>query len=121
MDIAPSGVDLPSLATADQCQQLTLLEDGSHVLSTPQAPPGVVQQGFPGVIDAPGDEVMAYVRAAVSDSTRRAYRADLDNFLGWGGAIPASDKSVAQYLVAHAGVLSVATLTRRLVLAFNGV
>jgi site-specific recombinase XerD len=57
---------------------------------------------------------MAYVRAAVSDSTRRAYRADLDHFLGWGGAIPATDKFVAQYLVAHAEALSVATLTRRL-------
>ncbi|MCF3628215.1 site-specific integrase [Thalassospiraceae bacterium LMO-SO8] len=54
-----------------------------------------------------------YVRASVADNTRRAYRSDLAHFLEWGGSIPASDVVVADYLAAHAGNLSVATLSRR--------
>lgn len=54
-----------------------------------------------------------YVRASVADNTRRAYRSDLAHFLEWGGCIPASDVFVADYLAAYAGVLSVATLSRR--------
>ena len=57
--------------------------------------------------------VKTYVRAAVSDSTRRAYRSDLRHFLEWGGTIPASDGVLADYLARHAGTLSVATLARR--------
>ena len=57
--------------------------------------------------------VKNYVHAAVSDNTRRAYRSDLRHFLDWGGAIPASDGVIAEYLAQHAGALSVATLARR--------
>ena len=58
--------------------------------------------------------VKNYVHAAVSDNTRRAYRSDLKHFLDWGGAIPASDGVLAEYLAQHAGSLSVATLARRI-------
>lgn len=60
------------------------------------------------------DPVRLYVRQSVSENTRRAYRSDIDHFLAWGGLIPAPNILVAEYLAAHAGVLSVATLTRRL-------
>ena len=53
------------------------------------------------------------VRDAISDNTKRAYRSDLQHFLDWGGTIPASDVALADYLAQHAGMLSVATLVRR--------
>lgn len=56
----------------------------------------------------------AYVREAVSGNTRRAYRADLEHFLAWGGSISASPENVATYLSAHAEALAIATLKRRL-------
>ncbi len=57
--------------------------------------------------------VRAYVRGAISESTRRAYQSDLRHFLDWGGTVPATDVTVAGYLAAHAGALGVATLARR--------
>ena len=60
------------------------------------------------------ETVSSYVRDSISPNTRRAYRSDLDHFLAWGGAIPASDVLVAEYLAAHATELAVATLARRL-------
>lgn len=59
------------------------------------------------------EEVAEYVRVSISDNTRRAYRSDLAHFLDWGGEIPSSDVMIANYLAAHAGLLSVATLSRR--------
>lgn len=58
--------------------------------------------------------VAGYVREAVSQNTRRAYRSDLAHFLEWGGTIPASEEMVAAYLADHAGKLAIATLQRRL-------
>ncbi len=55
------------------------------------------------------------IEAAISPNTRRAYRTDMQHFKDWGGTVPASPETVADYLAAHAGVLSVATLARRLV------
>ncbi len=60
-------------------------------------------------------EVSDYLRASLSDNSRRAYRSDLNHFLAWGGTIPASPEMVAQYLAAHAGQHAIATLARRLV------
>lgn len=60
-------------------------------------------------------EVSDYLRASLADSTRRAYRSDLNHFLTWGGSIPCSPEIVAQYLAAHAEQLATATLARRLV------
>jgi len=59
--------------------------------------------------------VREYVRASLSDNTRRAYQSDLRHFIGWGGTIPATDRVVAKYLADHAASLSMATLARRLV------
>lgn len=60
------------------------------------------------------DEVTSLVRDSISENTRRAYLSDLAHFEGWGGCIPSSDTFIASCLAAHAEVLSVATLVRRL-------
>jgi hypothetical protein len=60
-------------------------------------------------------EVREYIRASLSENSRKAYRADLDQFFAWGGAIPASPEMVACYLADHAWRHAVATLARRLV------
>lgn len=60
------------------------------------------------------DQVEDFVRQSLAPTTLRAYRADLDHFTAWGGVIPATDSMVANYLAAHAHILAIATLTRRL-------
>jgi integrase len=60
-------------------------------------------------------EVLRLIAAASAPNTRRAYAADLDHFLGWGGSLPAGPEIVARYLADHGGKLAVATLARRLV------
>jgi hypothetical protein len=62
----------------------------------------------------PSDTVRAYVEAGITPATRRAYKADLDHFLAWGGAIPTTDIQLAAYLAEQAATLKAATLTRRL-------
>jgi integrase len=58
--------------------------------------------------------VADYIRESLAENTRVAYLSDLAHFEGWGGKIPASPETIAEYLVAHADALSVATLNRRL-------
>ncbi len=58
--------------------------------------------------------VARYLEAATSQNTHRAYRADLKHYHEWGGTIPADANMVAEYLAAHADVLAVPTLIRRL-------
>jgi site-specific recombinase XerD len=60
-------------------------------------------------------KVRDYIRAALSENSRKAYRTDLRQFLAWGGSIPASPEMVARYLAAHAEHHVIATLARRLV------
>ncbi|MEB0040662.1 MULTISPECIES: site-specific integrase [unclassified Pseudomonas] len=56
-----------------------------------------------------------YLTAATRDNTRRSYRAAIEHFeVTWGGFLPATSDSVARYLVAFAGVLSINTLKLRL-------
>lgn len=59
--------------------------------------------------------VSDYLRASLSDNSRRAYRSDLEHFLSWGGTIPANAEIIAVYLAAYAGRHAIATLARRLV------
>ncbi|MFD1740736.1 site-specific integrase [Cypionkella sinensis] len=54
-----------------------------------------------------------FIRASISESTRRAYRADLAHFAAWGGAMPATKEMVARYLAEHADTLAPASLARR--------
>lgn len=60
-------------------------------------------------------EVSLYLQASLSDNSRRAYRSDLNQFLSWGGTIPATPEMIAVYLAAHAELHAPATLARRLV------
>jgi len=74
-----------------------------------------VSEGQPvndGVLPA---DVRGYIQASLSDSSRRAYRSDLDHFLSFGGTIPATPEMIAGYLAAHAVKHAIATLSRRLV------
>ncbi|KIF60525.1 MULTISPECIES: site-specific integrase [Pseudomonas] len=60
-------------------------------------------------------DIDRYLQAATRDNTRRSYRAAIEHFeSAWGGFLPATADSIARYLVAHAGVLSVNTLKLRL-------
>jgi integrase len=67
------------------------------------------------VCNLPSADVRHYVENALSDNTRRAYKNDLAHYWAWGGVVPATSAQVAAYLSDHAGVLSTATLQRRLV------
>lgn len=58
--------------------------------------------------------VVDYIRESLAENTRVAYLSDLAHFESWGGQIPAAPETIAEYLVAHADILSVATLIRRL-------
>jgi integrase len=61
------------------------------------------------------NELDRYLAAATRDNTRRSYRAAVEHFeVAWGGFLPATSDSVARYLVAFAGVLSINTLKLRL-------
>jgi hypothetical protein len=62
----------------------------------------------------PSSTVANYVRESLSHNTRVAYLSDLAHFESWGGRIPAAPETIAEYLAAHADVLSVATLNRPL-------
>lgn len=68
------------------------------------------------VIEAKTEDYQERARAF---NTRRAYQADWEHFAAWcklygAQAFPADPRLVARYLSAYAGVLSVATLGRRL-------
>jgi len=60
-------------------------------------------------------ESSRYIENALALNTRKAYRADMDHYRAWGGAVPSSPEVIAAYLTAHAEALSIATLQRRLV------
>lgn len=61
------------------------------------------------------EPVRNYLENALSENTRKAYKNDLDHYRAWGGTIPATPETIIQYLTAHTGSLSIATLQRRLV------
>ncbi|RJG01001.1 site-specific integrase [Noviherbaspirillum sedimenti] len=56
-----------------------------------------------------------YIHAATRDNTQRSYQGAVRHFeIAWGGFLPATADSVAQYLAAHAETLSINTLRQRL-------
>ena len=64
--------------------------------------------------EATAGTIANLVRESLAPNTRSAYVSDLGHFEGWGGRIPADPETVAAYLAAHADILCVATLNRRL-------
>lgn len=63
----------------------------------------------------PSMDVRHYLENALSENTRKAYRADIEHYQTWGGTVPANSERIAAYLSDHASSLSIATLQRRLV------
>lgn len=59
--------------------------------------------------------VASFIKAAIADNTRIAYRQDLKDFEQWGGTIPATAEMLASYLADRAVSLSPHTLVRRAV------
>ena len=59
-------------------------------------------------------KILAFIAAATSSNTRRAYQSDLAHFIATGGCIPATAQQVARYLAYYAGLLAISTLARRL-------
>ncbi len=77
--------------------------------------PGFARQSGTFSRAEPMTDLDRYLQAATRDNTRRSYRAAIEHFeVSWGGFLPATGDSVARYLVAHAGVLSINTLKLRL-------
>ncbi|PZP55943.1 MAG: integrase [Micavibrio aeruginosavorus] len=66
-------------------------------------------------LTAQAEKVREYFEQSLSENSRRAYRKDFEHFVSWGGYLPSSPDMVAAYLSSHAGILSIATLQRRLV------
>lgn len=55
-----------------------------------------------------------YIEQSTSDNSRKAFTNDMRHFTEWGGNVPANNETVVRYLIAHAEMLSIATLYRRL-------
>ena len=53
-----------------------------------------------------------FQKNVLSDSTKEAYRKDLQRFLDWGGTFPAPPQTIADYFMAHAATHKYATLKR---------
>lgn len=76
-------------------------------------PQPIHQQSKPMIL--PSASVSTYLQAALAANTKKAYLSDIKHFMHWGGTIPATAESVAEYLASFATQLSVATLNRRAV------
>lgn len=59
-------------------------------------------------------EVRRLISSSLSEATRRAYSADLADFLEWGGTIPSTDGVIAEYIADQAKIAKSATISRRL-------
>lgn len=59
-------------------------------------------------------EVMNFIQESRAVSTRRAYASDLQQFMEWGGTIPATSEMIAAYIASQADKLKPATINRRL-------
>ncbi|HEY8567974.1 MAG TPA: integrase, partial [Microbulbifer sp.] len=56
------------------------------------------------------ETVQAYLNAATSDSTRRAYRSAIRQFEKWGGRLPTDSETLVRYLLSRAETLNPRTL-----------
>nr|WP_236250647.1 tyrosine-type recombinase/integrase [Microbulbifer sp. ALW1] len=58
----------------------------------------------------PRETVQAYLNAATSESTRKAYRSAIRQFEKWGGRLPTDSETLTQYLLGRAQTLNPRTL-----------
>lgn len=56
------------------------------------------------------ETVQAYLNAATSDSTRKAYRSAIRQFEKWGGRLPTDSETLVRYLLSRAETLNPRTL-----------
>lgn len=56
----------------------------------------------------------AFLAAATSENTRRAYRSAIRHFMAWGGVLPSDEPLMIRYLLAYAPALNPRTLALRL-------
>lgn len=59
------------------------------------------------------EAVRDLVEHSLAENTRTAYLSDLRHYTGWGGTLPATPAMIATYIAAHADILAVATIARR--------
>ncbi len=79
----------------------------------------IADTGALATLDDVAAKAREYFEASQADNTRKAYGADLRHFGAWCAtnglsSLPAEPQAVALYLTAHAGLLKVSTLQRRL-------
>jgi integrase len=93
----------------------------SNKMPAPNKTPNSVPDGKVGIhnagtfVDADlAAQHRAFLAAATSDNTRRAYRSSVRHFLAWGGALPCQETSIIRYLLAYAASLNPRTLALRL-------
>lgn len=67
-----------------------------------------------GPLTASAQQLAAFLAAATSENTRRAYRSAIRHFLEWGGLLPADEASLIRYMAEHAGKLNPRTLSLRI-------
>ena len=56
----------------------------------------------------------AFLAAATSENTRRAYRSAIRHFFAWGGVLPSNEPAMIRYLLAYSKTLNPRTLALRL-------
>lgn len=82
---------------------------------TIEAAPEIVVRNAGTVTDADlTAQHRAFLAAATSDNTRRAYRSAIRHFLTWGGTLPSDEGAMIRYLLAYAQALNSRTLALRL-------
>lgn len=60
-------------------------------------------------------DVEQYLKAGTRENTRRSYQSAIEHFeVSWGGLLPATSNSIAQYLAHYGALLSLNTLKQRL-------
>ena len=85
------------------------------IVPVPAARPGASLITDSGALDlADLARHRAFLAAATSDNTRRAYRSAIRHFLQWGGVLPSDEAAVIRYLLAYAATLNPRTMALRL-------
>jgi integrase len=107
--LTPDNIQLSSHKNTPEGTQCNL----NAITCTEQTLPLALEEQLPSVGPSASISVDELVRQSIAQSTRIAYESDLKHFAAWGGTLPASPALIASYIAGHAGVLAVATITRR--------
>jgi len=100
---------LPNSAVAIPVAEVTSPRDGVQSIAVKPV------QSIAEDVTAGASSVSQYLNAAIADNTRRAYQQDLRDFLKWGGSVPCTPETLAEYIAARAETASAHTITRRIV------